>query len=137
MRLLAILGILLLFGCNSYIRNASDDCKKYFTFIEQNWLVIDSERLIYGFKGNPEYWKNDSYIQSDCFLGLERNQINNLLGTPSKEFIFYDVEIVFYCFNEGCLKSPSNGISELVVNYDKNNKVILAYFNPSGVDTDH
>lgn len=137
MRFMIIIGLLLSLGCSSKIRNASDDCQRYFVFLEQNWQVNDTEKLIYGFKDNPEYWKDDKYMKSDCFVGLTKKQINKLLGKPSKSFAFYDFEMVYYCFSEGCLRALKPGGKELVINYDNNGVVTLAYFNPVGVDSSH
>lgn len=138
MRLLFLFLFAVASSCSTSIRNASSECNDYYKFIGDNWIQLDLEKKLYGFKGNPEYWKDETkkYFKRECVVGLNKKQVIKLLGHPSKSFLFYDLEIAYYCMEEGCLKSIKSGSKEFVINYDTNGIVIEAYLNPLGVDSD-
>ncbi len=137
MRIIFLFLLICILGCSAYRKKASSTCQEYFEFLDENWVQTDNSKLLYQFRGNPEYWKDEKkYLRSSCFEGLSKKQLFKLLGNPSKQFIFHDFEMVYYCFSEDCLKAMTPGGKELVINFDTNGIVILAYFNPSGIDTD-
>jgi len=138
MRFIFLLALAFILSCSTSIKNASSECNDYYRFIGDNWVQQNSQKKLYGFKGNPEYWKDETkkYFRRECIVGLNKKQVVKLLGHPSKSFVFYDLEIAYYCIEEGCLKSMKSGSKELVINYDPNGLVIEAYLNPLGVDSD-
>lgn len=137
MRSIFLFSFVFIFSCSASIRTPSSECDEYYEFIRNNWIQFNSQKKVYGFNGNPEYWKGETkkYFQRECVIGLNKKQVIKLLGHPSKSFVFYDLEIAYYCMEEGCLKSIKSGGKELVINYNTDGIVIEAYLNPLGVDS--
>ena len=91
-------------SCNNDkgIIKGSDSCNKYYSYLNKVWL---KENDVYFFKGNPNYWELDNYrnfVKEECFIGLSKEQINQLLGKPTKLLKTPEIDLWVYCMDKNC-----------------------------------
>jgi len=95
-------------------------CKEYKQFIVANW--IQQESMIYGFKGNPEYWNSDgysTYFKEECMIGIPKKGIIKVFGFPTKTYSNSTVDLYIYCMDSLCLKMPIYGGTALYFEFRK------------------
>lgn len=130
-----IVIIILIFSsvgsCANYKHELNNDkCSNYVRFLDENWK-FDSGNSIYEFVGAPEYWHSDKYVIEGCLIGLSKDQIVNIFGNPSKEFIFYNYQYITYCLEESCLLEYKSVGRQVAFYLDSVNIVRAVIVNPA------
>lgn len=126
---LIVACLIFLSGCRAIPNNLSDECKDFFAFFQDNWIK-DEETLVYGFKDDAQYWLYSKYFKASCFKGIPKKSLIDLLGEPSKAFIFKDWELYTYCLKEDCLNDiKATGFELTFTIY--NQHISNAYCNPA------
>lgn len=109
-------------SCNNDkgIIKSSDSCNQYYSYLNKIWL---KENNIYSFKGSPNYWELDIYknlVKEECFKGLSKKQVNQLLGEPTKLLKTPEIDLWIYCMDKHCYNQKKvYGGKSLQITFEK------------------
>lgn len=128
-QIILLLLIILFYGYNNTFKNLSSECEEYVSFVKEVWEYNDATST-YHFKGNPEYWFESKYIVESCLLGMNKKEIIEIFGKPSKQFLFINYHHFFYCIDEKSLFTFKTTGKEIGFTFNLDGILVKVFVNP-------